>query len=156
MTMRIASSLLAFFAAGLILTPGETSARGGRGYRAPVARAAAVARIPHANIRQRRWARNAPWYGGYGGYGGYGYSDGGYDYYDPGYGDDYNRPYQSSHVPSVQQQPAGPKVVYSNQPTAKATTSAVASRSGCTPKTYKTYNVPSEGGGQRTIKIVNC
>src|SRR5215472_17155083 len=109
MTIRITSSLLVFFAAGLILTPGETSARSGRGYRAPVARAAAVARIPHANIRQRRWARNAPWYGGYGGYG---YSDGGYDYYDPGYGDDYNRPYQSSSVPSEQQQPAGPKVVY--------------------------------------------
>jgi hypothetical protein len=153
MTARIASSLLAFFAAGLILTPGETSARGGRGYRAPVARAAAVARMPYANIRQRRWARNASWYGGYGGYGGYGYYDGGYGYYDPGYGDDYNRQYQSSYVPPVQQQPAGPKVVYSNQPTAKATTSAVASRSGCMPKTY---NVPSEGGGQRAVKIVNC
>jgi hypothetical protein len=150
MTVRITSSLLVFFAAGLILTPGETSARGGRGYRAPVARAAAVVRIPHANIRQRRFARNALWYGGYGGYG---YYDGGYDYYDPGYGDDYNRQYQSAYVPSQQQQPAGPKVVYSNQPTAKATTSAVAARSGCAPKTYK---VPAEGGGQRTIKIVNC
>ena len=150
MTVRITSSLLVFFAAGLILTPGETSARGGRGYRAPVARAAAVVRIPHANIRQRRWARNALWYGGYGGYG---YYDGGSDYYDPGYGDDYNRQYQSAYVPSQQQQPAGPKVVYSNQPTAKATTSGVASRSGCMPKTY---NVPSEGGGQRTVKILNC
>src|SRR5262245_2929740 len=142
MTTRIASSLLAFFAAGLILTPGETSARGGRGFRAPVARAAALAGIPYANILQRRWARNASWYGGYGGYG---YYDPGYGYYDPGYGDDYNRQYQSSSVPSVQQQPAGPKVVYSSQLTAKATTSAVASRSGCAPKTY---NVPSEGGGQ--------
>jgi hypothetical protein len=149
MTMRIASSLLAFFAAGLILTPGETSARGGRGYRAPVARAAAVARIPYANIRQRRLARNASWYGGYGSYG---YYDGGYGYYDGDYGNYYNTQYQPSYVPSVQQQPTGPAVVYPNQPTAKAT-SAVASRSGCTPKTYK---VPSESGGQRTVKIVNC
>jgi hypothetical protein len=141
MNMRIASSLLVFFAAGLILTPVETSARGGRGYRAPVARAAAVTRIPNANIRQRRLARDASWYGGYGGYG---YYDGGYGYY--------NGPYQSSYVPSVQQQPAGPAVVYPNQPTAKGT-SAVASRSGCTPKTYK---VLSESGGQRTVKIVNC
>jgi len=141
MTMRIASSLLVFFAAGLILTPVETSARGGRGYRAPVARAAAVTRIPNANIRQRRLARDASWYGGYGGYG---YYDGGYGYY--------SGQYQSSYVPSVQQQPAGPAVVYPNQPTAKGA-SAVASRSGCTPQTYK---VPSESGGQRTVKIVNC
>src|SRR5262245_42912779 len=139
MTMRIASSLLVFFAAGLILTPAETSARGGRGYRAPVARAAAT-RISNANIRQRRLTRDA----GYGGSGGYGYYDGGYGYY--------NGQYQSSYVPSVQQQPAGPAVVYPNQPTAKGT-SAVASRSGCTPKTYR---VPSKSGGQRTVKIVNC
>src|SRR5262249_16405711 len=119
MTMRIASSFLVFFAAGLILTPVETSARGGRGYRAPGARAAAVARIPDANIRQRRLARNASWYGGYGGYG---YYDGDYGYY--------NGQYQSSYVPSVQQPPAGPAVVYANQPTAKGT-STVASRSGC-------------------------
>ena len=58
---------------------------------------------------------------------------------------------ESSYVRSVQQ-PAAPAVVYPNQPTVTGT-SAVASRSGCKPQTYK---VPSGSGGQRTVKIVNC
>ena len=126
MTIRIAAGFLAFFAAGLVVAPAETSARnGGREFRAAGARPA-VAQTANQRLRQRRLSRDewwgaAPWYGGY-----------------------YDDPNQSSYVPPVQQQPTAPAIVHPNSP----------SRSGCTTQSYKVPS--ESGKGERTVKVVNC
>jgi hypothetical protein len=168
MTIRITASFLAILAIGLIAAPVETSARGGGfaargggfagghgmsfrgGFRAPLIRPAiarpqrvavparihtAPARIhtaPFAHARhttgpRRVWV-GAPWYG-YGDYGAPWYGD---------YGD-------STYVA-----PAAP-IQSDASPTAES--NLAPPRSGCTAQTYK---VPSEAGGETSVKVVRC
>jgi hypothetical protein len=143
MTIRIAGSFLAIFAAGLILAPIETFARGGgRGFRAPIARpavAAAIARPAVARTANRRFQQRR----GLAPYGGYYPWYGGYYYYDDQY----------SSYGSPDQQPMGPAMVYPNQPQTNQPQTNQPQRSGCS---TQTYSVPSESGGQRSVKIVTC
>jgi len=151
MTIRIAASFLAIFAIGLIAVPVETSARGGGfagghgmsfrgGFRAPMMRPA-IARpqrvavparthnAPFAHFRHTTGPRRV-WVGspwyGYGDYGAPWYGD---------YGD-------STYVAPDQQ----------SQPDATPTTQTPR-RLGCSAQTYK---VPSEAGGETSVKVVRC
>ena len=150
MTIRIAAGFLAILATGLIAAPVETSARGGRafagghavsfrgGFRAPMIRPA-IARPQRvaapARIRAARFAHfrrpigpRRVWVGApwYGDYGVPWYGD---------YGD-------SSYVAPDQQ----------SQPEATPTTQTPR-RLGCSAQTYK---VPSEAGGETSVKVVRC
>jgi len=163
MISRIVASFLAVLAAGLIAEPVETTARGGGGFggggfrggfggghgmsfrggfRAPIARsaiarpirAAVPARIhntaPFARFGHRIGPRQiwvgAPWYGDYGAYW---YGD---------YGD------STDAVPEVQ----------TPSSTGPSPDSNVAPRRvGCSAQTYK---VPSEAGGETSVKVVRC
>src|SRR5262245_43393086 len=163
MTSRIVASFLALLAIGLIAAPVETAARGGGfggggfggggfggghgmsfrgGFRAPIIRPA-IARptrvavparihnnVPFTRFRHaigpRRIWVGAPWYGDYGAYW-YG------DYGDPTYVE-----------PDVQSPSA----------TSQGPDSNVAPRRlGCSAQTYK---VPSEAGGEPSVKVVRC
>jgi len=149
MTIRIAASFLAILATGLIAVPIETSARGGGfggghgmsfrgGFRAPMIRPAIArpqrvavpARTPaarFANVRRTIGPRRV-WVGApwYGDYGVPWYGD---------YGD-------STYVAPDQQ----------NQPLASPT-AETPRRLGCSAQTYK---VPSEAGGETSVKVVRC
>ncbi len=154
MTIRIAASFLAIFAIGLIAAPVETSARGGGfagghgmsfrgGFRAPMMRPA-IARpqrvavparthnAPFAHFRhttgpRRVWV-GSPWYG-YGDYGAPWYGD---------YGD-------STYVaPDEQSQSGASPTTESNM---------APPRLGCR---AQTYSVPSEAGGETSVKVVRC
>jgi hypothetical protein len=158
MTIRIAASFLAIFAIGLIAAPVETSARGGGfagargggfaghgmsfrgGFRAPMMRPAiarpqrvAVPARTHnaafAHFRHTTGPRRV-WVGapwyGYGDYGAPWYGD---------YGD-------STYVTPDQQ----------SQSDATPTTQTPR-RLGCSAQTYK---VPSEAGGETSVKVVRC
>jgi len=153
MTSRIASSFLVVLAAGLIAAPVETSARGGAfagghgmsfrgGFRAPIMRAA-IARptrvavparihntVPFARFRHstgpRRIWVGVPWYSDYGG---------------PWYGD-YG---DSTYVVPDEQSPSD------TSPTTDA--NMTPRRLGCSAQTYR---VPSEAGGETSVKVVRC
>ena len=167
MTIRIVASFLAILATGLIAAPVETSARGGfagghgmsfrAGFRAPIIRPAiapptrvaipairpAIARptrvavparlhntAPFARFRHtigpRRIWVGAPWYGDYGA---------------PWYGD-YG---DSTYVVPDGQSPSD------TSPTTDA--NMTPRRLGCSAQTYR---VPSEAGGETSVKVVRC
>jgi hypothetical protein len=157
MTIRIAAGFLAVLATGLSGAPVETSARGGGfagghgmsfggGFRAPMIwpaiarpqRVAVPARIrtaPFAHFRhaigpRRVWV-GAPWYSDYGApwYGDYGAS---------WYGDYGVSTYV---VPDEQSQPVA------------SPTTEPPRRLGCSAQTYK---VPSEAGGETSVKVWGC
>src|SRR5215467_3050878 len=149
MTIRIAAGFLAVLAVGLIAAPVETSARGGGfagvhgmsfrgGFRAPMIRPAIArpqrvavpARIrtaPFAHFRRTIGPRRV-WVGApwYG------------DYAAPWYGDYGDSTYV---VPEQSQPVAGP------------TTEPPPRRFGCSAQTYK---VPSEAGGETSVKVFGC
>jgi hypothetical protein len=135
MTIRIVAGFLAILAAGLIVSPVETSARGGAfagaraapfhaGFRAIRPAVAGIHRAPFAHFRNRRFfGAGSPvvvWGDGY--YPGY---------YDSSAAAPEEQPaYESTEAPKVQRP-----------------------RSGCTTQIYK---VPSESGGEASIKVVRC
>jgi hypothetical protein len=152
-TFRIVASFLAVLVSGLIAVPVETFARGGGfgggrgmsfrgGFRAPIirpaiaqpTRVAVPARVrdtaPFARFRDKTGPRRvwvgAPWYGDYGAYW-YG------DYGDP-----------TDIVPDVQTPSA-------NLPTPDS--NVAPRRLGCSAQTYR---VPSETGGETSVKVVRC
>jgi hypothetical protein len=149
MTIRIAAGFLAILAIGLIAAPVETSARGGGfagghamsfrgGFRAPMIRP--IARPQRVAVPARtRTASFAPfrrtigprrvWVGAPW-YGDYGYGD----YGVPWYGDYGVSPDEQS------------------QPVASPTTEPPR-RLGCSAQTYK---VPSEAGGETSVKVWGC
>jgi len=151
MTVRIVAGFLAIIAIGLIAAPVETSARGGGGrggghgmsfrggFRAPMIRPA-IARpqrvavpartrtAPFAHFRRGIGPRRV-WVGAPW-YGGYGYGD----YGVPWYGDYGVSPDEQS------------------QPVASPTTQPPR-RLGCSAQTYK---VPSEAGGETSVKVWGC
>jgi len=153
MTSRIVASFLAVLATGLIAAPVETSARGGAfagghgmsfrgGFRAPImrpaiarpTRVAVPARIhntaPFARFRHstgpRRIWVGAPWYSDYGA---------------PWYGD-YG---DSTYVAPDSQSPSA------TSPTSDSDTAP--RRLGCSAPSYR---VPSEAGGETSVKVVRC
>src|SRR6266478_8833871 len=152
MIIRIVASFLAVLVAGLIAAPVETSARGGGfagghgmsfrgGFRAPIIRPAiarptrvAAARIhntvPFARFRHstgpRRIWVGAPWYSDYGA---------------PWYGD-YG---DSTYVAPDSQSPSA------TSPTPDSDTAP--RRLGCSAQSYR---VPSEAGGETSVKVVRC
>jgi hypothetical protein len=160
MTIRIVASFLAILATGLIAAPVETSARGGfagghgtsfrAGFRAPIIRPAVARPFPPAIARPTRvavparlhntapFARfrhtigprriwvGAPWYGDYGA---------------PWYGD-YG---DSTYVVPDEQSPSD-----TSPPTDANMTPR---RLGCSAQTYR---VPSEAGGETSVKVVRC
>src|SRR5262245_13116925 len=153
MTIRIVAGFLAVLATGLITAPVETSARGGGfagghgmsfrgGFRAPIIRPAIArptrvtvpARLhntaPFARFRHtigpRRIWVGAPWYGDYGA---------------PWYGD-YG---DSTYVVPDEQSPSD-----TSPPTDANMTPR---RLGCSAQTYR---VPSEAGGETSVKVVRC
>jgi hypothetical protein len=149
MTIRIAAGFLAILASGLIAAPVETSARGGGfagghamsfrgGFRAPMIRPAIArpqrfavpARIrtaPFAHFRHAIGPRRV-WVGApwYGDYGAPWYGDYGVSTYI---------------VPDEQSQPVA------------SPTTEPPRRLGCSAQTYK---VPSEAGGERSVKVWGC
>jgi hypothetical protein len=148
MTIRIAAGFLAILATGLIAAPVETSARGGRafggghamsfrgGFRAPMSRPA-IARPQRVAVPARiRAARFAPfrrtigprrvWVGA------------------PWYGD-YGAPWYGDYGDSS-------NAVPDQQPEATPTPQTPR-RLGCSAQTYK---VPSEAGGETSVKVVRC
>ncbi len=147
MTIRIVGGFLAILAIGLIAAPVETSARGGGfagghamsfrgGFRAPMIRPA-IARPQRVAVSARtRTASFAPFRGprrvwvGAPWYGDYGYGD----YGVPWYGDYGVSPDEQS------------------QPVASPTTEPPR-RLGCSAQTYK---VPSEAGGETSVKVWGC
>jgi len=153
MTTRIVAGFLVILASGLIAAPVETSARGGgfagghgmsfrAGFRAPIIRPAIArptqvaipARVhntaPFARFRHttgpRRIWVGAPWYSDYGAPW---YSD---------YGD-------STYVVPDEQSPSD------TSPTTDA--NMTPPRLGCSAQTYR---VPSEAGGETSVKVVRC
>jgi hypothetical protein len=156
MTIRIAAGFLAIFAIGLIAAPVETSARGGGGggggggfagghamsfrggFRAPMVRpaiarpqqvaSAGIRTAPFAHFRRTIGPRRV-WVGAPW-YGDYGYGD----YGVPWYGDYGVSPDEQS------------------QPVASPTTEPPR-RLGCSAQTYK---VPSEAGGETSVKVWGC
>jgi len=147
MTIRIASGFLAIFVIGLIAVPVETSARGVTGghamsfrggFRAPMMRPAIArpqrvavpARIrtaPLAHFRHAIGPRRV-WVGA------------------PWYGD-YAAPWYGDYSDSTYIVPE------QSQPVASPTTEPPPRRLGCTTLTYK---VPSEAGGETSVKVVAC
>jgi hypothetical protein len=145
MTIRIAAGFLAVLAVGLIAAPVETSARGGGfagshgmsfggGFRAPIIRPAiarpqrvAVAAGPFAHFRHAIGPRRV-WVGApwYGDYGAPWYGDYGVSTYV---------------VPDEQSQPVASR------------TTEPPRRLGCSAQTYK---VPSEAGGETSVKVWGC
>ncbi len=149
MIIRIVASFLAVLATGLIAAPVETSARGGAftgghsfrgGFRAPITRPA-IARptrvavparihntVPFARFRHSTGPRRiwSPWYSDYGG---------------PWYGD-YG---DSTYVAPDSQSPSA------TSPTPDSDTAP--RRLGCSTQSYR---VPSEAGGETSVKVVRC
>ena len=147
MTVRIVAGFLAIIAIGLIAAPVETSARGGGfagghamsfrgGFRAPMIRPAIARPQRVAGSARTRTASFAPFRGprrvwvGAPWYGDYGYGD----YGVPWYGDYGVSPDEQS------------------QPVASPTTEPPR-RLGCSAQTYK---VPSEAGGETSVKVWGC
>ena len=149
MTIRIASGFLAIFLTGLIAAPVETLARGGHAFggghamsfrggfrpmiRPAIARpqrVAVPARIrtaPFAHFRRTIGPRRV-WVGA------------------PWYGD-YAAPWYGDYGDSTYVVPE------QTQPVASPTTEPPPRRFGCSAKTYK---VPSEAGGETSVKVFGC
>jgi hypothetical protein len=156
--IRTTASFLAILATSLIAAPVETSARGGGafatghamafhgGTRAPIIRPAPFARnmvlprLPGTSFARfgHRHALGAPWYGwGYGAPSWYS----GYDYDD-----------DSTSVAPVQQSYSGDAGVgLSGGPT--MTPNVPPPRLGCR---TQTYNVPTQEGGETSVKVTRC
>jgi hypothetical protein len=162
MTIRIAVGFLTVFATGLIAAPVETSARGGafaggramsfhRGFTEPLVRPAfarplpvAARRVhtaPFAHFRHRHapavvWV-GAPWYSGYD---------------EPTYVvPDEQGPPESSPTTAPKMIPSPTTAPDMMPPT--TTSNMRPPRLGCR---AQTYNVPSEDGGERSVKVLRC
>jgi hypothetical protein len=154
MTNRIAVGFLTIFATGLIAAPVETSARGGafaggramsfhRGFTAPLMRPAfarplpvavprSVHTAPFAHFRHRHapavvWV-GAPWYSGY---------------------DEPTYVVPDEQGPPENSQTTAPDMM----PSPTTAPDMMPPRLGCR---VQTYNVPSEGGGEVSVKVVRC
>jgi hypothetical protein len=146
-SIRIATAFLAIFAAGLIITPVETSARSGgfagshaipshagfpgrmvrpglgRGFPARTARPGFAGIHGLRHFRHRRFVgAGAPW-------GAWGYAPSDLGYYEP------------------------PAVAPEEQPSDEPIPMQAPPRRGCSTQIYK---VPSESGGEVSVKVVRC